>query len=781
MIKKCESHQKYEEKFICIHKTRLLKEGNKFSCLKCLKWKKSNNYLKSIEELEEEGRENVAKFLVMQNKIFNINNEMKQKYIQQLNDLGQKFDHYFQKLQKSITSIIEQQNQKLTQNINKANQLLNEQSVLDSQSIDNFIIFTTLNEENQQILENKYTQINNCLERQFKYEFAEIQLKVNQFTTIEFNFDSVPVYEVEQFEIQTVGKKKDQLPFCKEHQLEKNCICTHEDCLKEQKNEYICLGCAMNNHEYHYKRNFVRTLKKIKNEQSEKLKLIEEQNKIFKQEVDSRIDQELTANQQKQQEIFIGSQTIRENLKLLETKTKIDSFNQNPIYIYHSIDQKLLSYDSEMIKLEFQSKLNQLEQLQSNISKIKKEEFNQQYQNIEEQTQNLKQETFRLRQLVLQQETKISELGNELKETSNESIIAEIQKSQKFFIQESFEYYNNKSIEIKNYIKSQVESIQLNILESKQITSLQQDLKVNIETINYIKQQMETIPKSVIESEQFMTLSQDLKNTLATINQVNSQIGTVPKSVIESKEFTTFQQDLKNAQTAINQVNSQIGTIPKAVIESKEFTTLQQDLKNTQTAIIQVNSQIGTVPKSVIESKQFTTLQQDLKNSQMTINQLNSQIGTIPKSVIESKQFTTLQQDLKNSQMTINQINSQIGTVPKAVIESKEFTTLQQDLKNTQTAIIQVNSQIENVPKAIVESKQFTNLQSTIENSFNQTQMQVQKIENSINEQKNSLYSYQLFESKPQVQIPYSRIDSCKANINNINQNSANNSANKKN
>ncbi|CAD8088295.1 unnamed protein product [Paramecium primaurelia] len=390
MSKICQKHKKYEEKFICIHKTILQKEGNKFSCIKCLNWKKSDDYLKSMEEVEEEAKQNVAKYVEMQSKIINSNNEMKQKYLQSLTELYHKLTQYFENQQKSITSLVEQQNQILTQNINQANSLLNEQSVLDSQSIDNFIIFTTLNEANQHLIENKYVSINKYLERQFNYEFAEIQCKVNQLINMEFKFGNIPKYEVEQFKILTADKKKVQFPYCQDHQMQKTCICTHEDCCKQQEQDYFCISCAMSNHDSHLKGNFIKTVKKIKTEQNEKLKIIKEQYEILKQEVENRIDKELAANQQQQQENFVNSQTIRENLKRLEAQIKINPFDQNQNYIFNNINQNLLSYDQDMIKLEFQSKLDQLEQLKQHISTIKEEECQQQCQTTEEQSLTFK-------------------------------------------------------------------------------------------------------------------------------------------------------------------------------------------------------------------------------------------------------------------------------------------------------------------------------------------------------------------------------------------------------
>ncbi|CAK58702.1 unnamed protein product (macronuclear) [Paramecium tetraurelia] len=59
------------------------------------------------------------------------------------------------------------------------------------------MIFLTLNEETQEIIQNNYKWINNCLERQFNYEFTEIVYSVNQFINTEFEYDVVPFYEEE--------------------------------------------------------------------------------------------------------------------------------------------------------------------------------------------------------------------------------------------------------------------------------------------------------------------------------------------------------------------------------------------------------------------------------------------------------------------------------------------------------------------------------------------------------------------------------------------------------
>ncbi|CAD8126108.1 unnamed protein product [Paramecium sonneborni] len=408
MIKKCESHLKYDEKYICIHITRLKEEGNKFSCHKCLNWKKSNDFVKSMEELEEEAKENLVKYVEMQTKVINSNNEMKGKYIESITKLYHKLNQYFENQQKAINSSIEQQNQILTQNINQANQLLNQQSVLDLQSIDKFIIFAQLNQESQKIIENKYNYINDCINRQFNYEFAEFQSKVNQFITMEFKFDNVPKYEVEQFKILTV-EKKEKLPYCSEHQIKKKWICIHQDCLKEQKQNFLCSDCAKVTHDQHSKGNFIKTIKKIKNEQNEKLKIIEEQYQMLKKESEKKIDQELAQNQQKQQEIFENYLLMRENLKVLEAQSIINPFNQDKQYIYSSIDQNLLSYDSEMINLEFQSKLEQLELKKQHITTITKDEFDQKCKSIEEQKENQKNESFKLKQQ-MQYEIQISDI-----------------------------------------------------------------------------------------------------------------------------------------------------------------------------------------------------------------------------------------------------------------------------------------------------------------------------------------------------------------------------------
>ncbi|CAD8188518.1 unnamed protein product [Paramecium pentaurelia] len=589
MIKYCQFHQWEEEKYICIHKTRLQKEDNKFSCHKCLDWKKSNNYIKSMKEVEEEAKQNIVKFVEMQTKIINSNNEMKQKYLESLTELCQKINQYFQKQQKSITSLIEQQNQILTQNINQANSLLNEQSVLDSQSLDNFIIFTTLNEANQQIIENKYVSINKCLEKQFYYEFAEIQCKVNQLTTLEYKFDNIPKYEVEQFKILTADKEKDKLQYCKDHQMEKNCICTHEDCLKEKKKEYLCLGCSMNSHSQHFKGNFIKTVKKIKTEQNEKLKIIKEQYEMLKQEVENRIDKELTANQQKQQENFVNSQTTRENLKQLEAQIKINPFNQKPNYTYYNIDQNLLSYDQDMIKLEFQSKLDQLDQLKQQITKIKKEEFNQQYQTTEEQSLTYKQETFKLKKLVQQYEIQISELQKKLEANSSESIIAEIKKSQKQLIEESLKQSQKQFIEGVNEIKSQIQTFPKVVTESKQFSSLQSDLNNVITIINKINQQSLQIPN----------LYQELKNSINGQEGIKQQI----------TNLTNLYQDLKVMLKGMNEIKSSILTIPKLVLESKQFSSLQSNTTDMINRIIQLTIKVST-PQIVYQPQQI------LNNSQ---------------------------------------------------------------------------------------------------------------------------------------------------------------------
>ncbi|CAD8088297.1 unnamed protein product [Paramecium primaurelia] len=586
MIKYCQFHQWEEEKYICIHKTRLQKEDNKFSCHKCLDWKKSNNYIKSMKEVEEEAKQNIVKFVEMQTKIINSNNEMKQKYLESLTELCQKINQYFQKQQKSVTSLVEQQNQILTQNINQANSLLNEQSVLDSQSIDNFIIFTTLNEANQKIIENNYNNINKCLERQFNYEFAEIQCKVNQFTNLEFKFDSIPKYEVEQFKILTVDKEKDKLQYCKDHQMEKNCICTHEDCLKEKKKEYLCLGCSMNSHSQHFKGNFIKTVKKIKTEQNEKLKIIKEQYEMLKQEVENRIDKELTTNQQKQQENFVNSQTTRENLKQLEAQIKINPFNQKPNYTYYNIDQNLLSYDQDMIKLEFQSKLDQLEQLKQQITKQEKK-------SLINNTKLLKSN----HQLIMQQyEIQISELQNKLEANSSESIIAEIKKSQKLLIEESLKQSQKQFIEGVNEIKQQIQTFPKVVTESKQFSSLQSDLNNVITIINKINQQSLQIPNS----------HQELKNSINGQEGIKQQI----------TNLSNLNQDLKVMFKGMNEIKSSILNIPKLVLESKQFSSLQSNTTDMINRIIQLTIKVST-PQIVYQPQQILNNQQGLNEQPM--------------------------------------------------------------------------------------------------------------------------------------------------------------------
>ncbi|CAD8188516.1 unnamed protein product [Paramecium pentaurelia] len=505
MIKKCQQHQKFEEKFICIHKTRLKKEGNKFSCIKCLNWKKSDDYLKCIEDVEEEAKQNVAKYVEMQTKIINSNNEMniynhQQNFIiNQINIL---------KISKSPQ--LHQSNNKIKyQHKTSTKQMLFQMNnlfwILNPQ-----IILLFLQLQMKQI--KKFLKIN----IQFNYEFAEIQCKVNQFTTLEFKFDSIPKYEVEQFKILTADKKKDKIPYCEEHQMKKIQICTYEDCLEEQKQEYLCSDCAKNNHEQHSKGKFIKTLQKIKIEQNEKLKLIEEQYQILKQEVENRIDKELTAIQQQQQEIFVNSQKIRENLKYLETQSKINPFNKNPNFIYNNINQNLLSYDLDMIKQEFQSKLDQLEQLKQHITTIKKEEFQQQCQTTEELSLTAQQEAFKLKKLVQQYEIQISELQKKLEINSNQSLITEIKNAQNQLIDQSFK----------------------------------EQQKCFIEGINEIISQIQTVSKVVTESKHFSSLQSDLKNAITTINQINSQSSLIPPLQQDQKTSIYVQEEKKQVPMA---------------------------------------------------------------------------------------------------------------------------------------------------------------------------------------------------------------------------------------
>ncbi|CAD8088293.1 unnamed protein product [Paramecium primaurelia] len=728
MSKICQKHKKYEEKFICIHKTRLQKEGNKFSCIKCLNWKKSDDYLKSIDDVEEEAKQNVAKYVEMQSKIINSNNEMKQKYLQSLTELYHKLNQYFENQQKSITSLVEQQNQILTQNINQANSLLNEQSVLDSQSIDNFIIFTTLNETTQKIIENKYVSINKCLERQFNYEFAEIQCKVNQFTTLEFKFDSIPKYEVEQFKILTVDKKKDKIPYCEEHQMKKIQICTYEDCLEEQKQEYLCSDCAKNNHEQHSKGKFIKTLQKIKIEQNEKLKLIEEQYQILQQEVENRIDKELTANQQQQQEIFVNSQKIRENLKYLEAQSKINPFNKNPNFIYNNINQNLLSYDSDMIKQEFQSKLAQLEQLKQQITKIKKEEFQQQCQTTEEQSLTAQQEAFKQKKLVQQYELQISELQKKLEINSNQSLMIEIKNAQNQLIDQTFKEQQKQFIEGINEIISQIQTVSKVVTESKHISSLQQDLKNAITTINQINSQSYLIPtlqqelktstnslegiKSQITN--LTNLNQDLKVIQKGMDEIKSQIQTVSKVVTESKHFSSLQQDLKNAITTINQINSQSSLIPTLQQELKTSTNSQEGIKSQITNLTNLNQDLKVIQQGMneiksefqIENKHISSLQQDLKNAITTINQINSQSSLIPTLQQELKTSTNSQEGIKSQITNLTNLNQDLKVIQQGMneiksefqIENKHISSFQSDLKNAITTFNQIDSQCSLIP-----------------------------------------------------------------------------------
>ncbi|CAK66577.1 unnamed protein product (macronuclear) [Paramecium tetraurelia] len=549
---------------------------------------------------------------------------MKYRYIQSLTELQNKVLQYFQKQEKVITTLIEQQNHQISLNISQANTLLTKQSVLDSQSIDNFIIFITLNNAKQQIIENQYNQINNYLERQFNYEFAEIQCKVNQLTTMDIKFNNVPKFEEEQFKIETVEKINDQLPFCKDHQMEKNCICIHQDCLKEQNLQYTCIQCAESNHQEHHKGNYVKTLKKLKQEQVEKIKLIEENLKMLKVEVENRIDKVLKENQEQHQENFIQSQIQRENLKLLEAFTVNDHLKQNSKYIYKKIDQNLLQYDSDMIQQEFQFQLNTFEQLKQQNTTIKKKEFLKLYQSIENVTLNYKQETFKLKNQVQQYEIQISELQKKLEAQSNESLLIKLKQI---------------ICEGQNQIQQQIEATPKIVVESMQFKFLQQDMKHAIIKINEIKQQTDAVHQFVV------SLKEDMKNIIIQINKIQQQTEAVPQFVV------SLQEDMKYNIIKIKEIHQQTEAIP-------QFVSLKQDIKHSRTTINQIHLSTQTLVKQNIE---VTSLLPGLANMIKSTQMISEQIQVVPKIDAQNTQFTQLQKQINEQ---IMQLKQQIQYIP---------------------------------------------------------------------------------------------------------------------
>ncbi|CAD8210990.1 unnamed protein product [Paramecium octaurelia] len=651
MIKQCEYHRGFDIKFVCIHKSKLQKENNKFSCQKCLNWQKSNEFIKSMEELDDGAKENLGKFLEMQSKILNLNISMKQRFIQSLTELQNKVLQYFQKQEKAITTLIDYQNHQLSLNISQANSLLTKQSVLDSQSIDNFIIFITLDEAKQQIIENQFTQINNYLERQFKYEFNEIQCKVNQLTTIDIKFDNVPKYEAEQFKIQTIEKINDEFPFCKAHQMEKNCICIHQDCLKEQNLQYICIQCAESNHQEHHKGSFVKTIKKLKQEQVEKLKLIEEQIQLFKVEVENRIDKVLKANQEKNQEKFLKSQIKRENLKLLEALTVINHFKQNSKYIYHKIDQNLLQYDSQRIKQEYQFQLNEFELMQQNTT-IQKKMFLELYQTTEKETQNYKQETFKLKNQVQQYEIQIIELQEKLKAQSNEQLFANL---------------NQIILEGQNKIQEQIKAIPQIVDESIQPRLLQQYM-----TINKIQQQTQAVPDFMV------SLQEDMKKTIIKINEIHQQTDALTQIVV------SFQEDMKNDGMKINEIKQQV-------------VFLLQEIQNSRLMINKVHLSTQTVSKKIIE---ISSLLPDLEKMIKTTSMISEQIQVSSTSINAlSTQFTNLKKQIHEQFM---QLQQQIQLIPNYYI---------QNLNNQCNALNSLISQVNTVLQILGQQQDNKNQQ----------------------------------------------------------------------
>ncbi|CAD8125231.1 unnamed protein product [Paramecium sonneborni] len=470
---------------------------------------------------------------------------------------------YFEKQQKFITQLVEKQNKILSENISKAIKILNQQSVLNNQSIDNFIIFTTMNDKKQQFIENQYSQINQILESQFNYEIKELEFRVSQISTFEFQIHGVPDYEKEQFLIHTVEKKNFK---CELHGEKKNYICTHQDCLKQQ--EYLCYVCASINHQKHIQDGFIKKYHEVKKQQNDLHKIINVKKNDLKRDVKEKIDTQLKVIQQEKLDKCLQFEEVKENLKILEVKIT-NLINKSPTYIYKKINQDLLGLDDEMIEKDFQNKKDELSQLIINSKFMNIEQFNNSIESYVQEIPKYKQEIEKLHKQAEQKEIQIQDLQNELKNNSIQKKIEQIHNSQQVVISQ-LQFLKEAQTEQEKSLNQQF---------ATKLISLEQSIK-SINEISQIKSLLEDLGKTTQKSDHIR--DQKVLDLQQNIKKSNDKLE------ILSSLFKSFNIELKKiiyvSKDEINKINTEIQKLQETVTESNQIEFLQQDLiKNSKT------------------------------------------------------------------------------------------------------------------------------------------------------------------------------------------------------